>query len=101
MSIKTVPGEIRPVGYEQLTGLSSAQTLQEIPVAPDKPNAARIQAESKDVRWRDDGVEPSETVGMILGAGEAMLYFGDLSAICFIDGASPNAKVNVCYYQTG
>lgn len=101
MSLQTVPGDIRPVGYEQLTGLSEARTLQAVPSGTAAPNLAVIQAEGREVRYRDDGTKPTKDIGMILAAGDDFIYFGDLTKICFIDGASPNAKVNVSYYRTG
>jgi len=80
-------------GYQQITALSSAAAL----TVPDEARIALIQAESKSVRWRDDGTNPTASVGMVLDAGAAMLYDGSLSAIRFIETAA-SAKLNISYY---
>ena len=59
---------------------------------------ALIQAEDQNVRWRDDGTDPTASVGMLLEAGKDMLYTGDLGAIKFIEEAA-SAKLNVSYYE--
>lgn len=43
-----------------------------------------IQAEGGAVRWRDDGTDPTSTVGMILLAGSELDYVGQISALRFI-----------------
>lgn len=87
-----------PKGYEQLSSISSAKGLQSI---PDGAQAAMIQAESNDVRWRDDGTSPTSSVGMVLkaagGEAESLWYHGHLEDLEFIETAS-SATVNVSYY---
>lgn len=89
------------LGYEQITGLSSAQGLT-VPTTDlnglsCKPSIALIVAESTAVRWRDDGTNPTSTVGMPLATGVTLQYDGDLSAIRFIE-QSASSKLNVTYY---
>lgn len=84
---------IRPLGYEQITGLSSAKGL----TPPAGARFALIQAESQIVRWRDDGTNPTASVGMMIAATADMVYTGDLSKIKLIE-ATVSAKVNVSYY---
>lgn len=92
------PGSYAPVGHQQITTLSSAVGLT-IPAAADKrANCAVIQAETQNVRWRDDATNPTSSVGMVLAAGADMFYDGDLSAIKFIEVTS-SAKLNVTYYE--
>jgi len=91
-----VDGNIKPLGYEQITGLTSAKALT-------PPTGARIvalQAQDQNVRWRDDGTDPTATVGMILIAGDApWVYNGDdLDAIKFFEAAA-TAILNVSYYS--
>jgi hypothetical protein len=97
---KSVPGNIgvepaamKPLGFQQISTLSSAVGL----TVPAGALIALIQAESQDVRWRDDGSNPSATVGMTIGTGLTLPYTGDLSAIKFIE-ISASAKLNVSYY---
>lgn len=89
-----VDGKLVPCGYIQLTSLSSASRLNSIPVGA---RVAILQAVTQNVRWRDDGTAPTDSVGMQLAAGRDMFYTGDLQAIQFIEEAA-SAEVNVNYY---
>jgi len=82
-----------PLGYQQLTALGTASAL----TVPDGARLALLQAEGADVRWRDDGTDPTATVGMMLAVGTVMLYTGDLTAFRAIETAA-GAKLNVSYY---
>lgn len=97
MSVLTVDGNLKPLGYEQITSLSTVQEL----TPPDEALVALIQATDQNVRWRDDfsinAVNPSATVGLQLLAGKDLWYTGDLSLIKFIE-ESASAKLNVSYY---
>lgn len=82
-----------PLGYQQITDLSAAVTLT-IPAGARK---AVVIATTKDVRWRDDGTDPSSTAGMVLPAA-TVYVFEDLSAnLTFIETAA-SAALNVNYY---
>jgi hypothetical protein len=89
------------IGYQQITSLSAAAGLT-VP-AVDKsgnkqqPTFALIIAEGKDVRWRDDGTNPTASVGMPLAVGVPLQYDGDLTNIKFIETAA-SAKLNISYY---
>jgi hypothetical protein len=96
-----VKGITTCMGYQQLGTLSSAIGLT-VPVrTPDgmsaKANFALIVAETQNVRWRDDGVDPTASVGMLLVANIPFQYDGDLSKIKFIE-TTASAKLNVSYY---
>lgn len=83
-----------PVGYQQITVLTAAVGL----TIPTNATRCTLQAETQNVRWRDDGTNPTATVGMIVIAGQAPVeYRGDLSAIKFIE-ATATAKLNVAFY---
>lgn len=90
------------MGYQQITSLSSAQNLTVPSVDPNTgldimPTIAIITPETQGVRWRDDGVAPTATVGMPLAAGVTLQYDGDLRKIQFIE-QSGSAKLNVSFY---
>ena len=85
-----------PLGHEQITGISSAKGLTA--ATYEGASFAMIQAQDQDVRWRDDGTDPTTTAGMVLAAGQSLNYYGDLSAIKLIE-ATATAKVNVAYYR--
>ena len=88
------------LGYQQIT--PNTATALTVP-ATDKngnkqqPTFALIIAESKDVRWRDDGTDPTASVGMPLAVGVPLQYDGDLTRIKFIETAA-SAKINISYY---
>lgn len=94
----------RVVGYEQVTGLSSAKGLTVPAVDPNgnsgKPNAVLLQSEAQNIRWRADGTNPTASVGMRLlsTALEPWYYDGDLQKIRFIESAA-SAILNVTYVE--
>lgn len=83
-----------PLGYQQITNLTSAVGL----TVPEGATRAFIQAEAQQVRWRDDNTNPTTSVGMVLDAGSSIYYVGDLSKIKFIE-ITASAKLNVTYYN--
>lgn len=83
----------KPVGYEQVTVLTSATSL----TVPTGALVAVIQAVTQNVRWRDDGTAPTATVGMRLAAGSSFVTANKLSAFQFIEEAA-SAELNVTYY---
>ena len=89
------------LGYQQITSLSSATSLT-VPVTDlnglnCRPSIAMITPETQGVRWRDDGVAPTASVGMPLAAGTTLQYDGDLTKIQFIEQTA-SAKLNISYY---
>lgn len=94
MATPVTDDKLVPKGYEQVTGLSSAKGL----TVPSGATKALIIAQDQGVRWRDDGTDPSATVGMPLATGGSGLWYtADLSAIKFFEQAV-SAKLNVSYY---
>ena len=90
------------LGYQQITSLSSAQKLTVPSVDPSTglnamPTIALITPETQGVRWRDDGVAPTASVGMPLAAGVTLQYDGDLRKIQFIEQTA-SAKLNISFY---
>lgn len=84
-----------PIGYQQITSLSSAQAL----TVPAGATSALIRTEAQSVRWRDDGTDPTASVGIpMLAADAPLLYTGALSKIRFIESTS-GAKLNISYYK--
>lgn len=80
-------------GYQQITSLSSATGL----TVPTDARIALIQAEDQSVRWRDDGTDPTTTVGMFLPTSVVLEYDGQLSELKFIE-VTASAKLNISYY---
>ncbi len=90
----TIQGHLEPAGYEQITSLNTVKGL----TPTDQAKLCLIQPQTKDVMWRDDGTNPSSTVGMFLAANDTLVYTGKFSAIKFIE-TSASAKINVTYYK--
>jgi len=91
-----------PCGYQQITVLTSAVGLTvpaagSIPGMLQAPTRCLIVPEAQAVRWRDDGTDPSATVGQPLAVGAELRYDGDLKKIKFFEQAA-SAKLNITYY---
>lgn len=89
------------LGYQQITSLGSSAALTVPAVDTNglsvKPTIAIIVAETAGIRWRDDGTDPTTTVGMPLAAGVTLQYDGDLTKIRFIQQTA-GAILNISYY---
>ena len=89
------------LGYQQITSLTAAVGLtvpqRDLQGLNQKPTFALITPLTGNVRWRDDGVAPTATVGMPLAAGVTLQYDGDLTRIRFIDNGG-TAELNISYY---
>lgn len=98
MSLKAITSSL---GYQQITSLGSAQALTVPQRDPGglacKATLALITPLTQSVRWRDDGVAPTASVGMPLAAGVTLQYDGDLNRIRFIQ-ITASAELNICYY---
>lgn len=81
------------MGFQQITGLSAVKGL----TVPTGARMCRIEAATQAVRWRDDGMVPSSTVGMTLAAGASIDYDGELTRIQFVEAAA-SAVLNISYY---
>jgi len=59
---------------------------------------AMIQVEGADLRWRDDGTNPTNVVGMLLEDGDTLFYtVNDYTKFKMIQAAA-TATVNISYY---
>lgn len=85
---------LTPQGYEQITDLSSVVAL----TPPGSAVYAMMQADGNPIRWRDDGVDPSATVGLRLPLNFSYWYTGSLAALRLVEEVS-GAKLNVAYYS--
>ena len=90
------------LGYQQITSLSSAPKLtvpqKDLSGLAGSPRIAIITPEAQAVRWRDDGVAPTASVGMPLAVGVTLQYDGDINQIQFIEQTG-GAKLNITYYS--
>lgn len=77
---------------------SSAASLTTVG-PPINANAMLMQAETQNIRWRDDGAVPTTAVGMLLlTAQPPAMFTGQLSGIRFITVAA-NGVLNASFYR--
>ena len=102
---QVVDGPMQCLGFHQYTTLSAVLNLSDVGTytIPVEATVALIQAEGQNVRWRDaprvagNTTDPTSSVGMIIYAGDVLVYNGDLKSIYFIEEAG-GAKLNVSFY---
>lgn len=84
------------LGYQQISAatLAAATAL----TVPGGTHTAFIQCETLDVRWRDDGTNPTASIGMILQAGQTLVYSVTAFPIKFIRTGGTSI-LNVTYYS--
>ena len=95
-TITAAPGILvyTPLGYQQIVGIAAATTL----TVPGGAKYAAITVSGGPIMWRDDGVNPTTTVGMPLGQDATLTYSGSLAVIAFIQ-VSATATLNISYYK--
>lgn len=89
-----------PIAYQQITVTNTAIGIS----APTKTgaNAAMLQVEAAQIRWRDDGTDPTASVGMLMSPGDPPFpYSGNLSAIKFIRVSATSGTLNASLYSIG
>jgi len=87
-----------PLGYQQITAATLAAATALTP--PAGTNVAIVQQNvvSVNVRWRDDGVNPTSAIGMVLGSGGQIAFSGpSLTAVKFIL-VSGSPILDITYY---
>lgn len=87
------PVNLRPLGYQQITGLFAVQGL----TVPAGTAMALISCAGAAVRWRDDGVDPTAAIGYPLPIGGELVYAAAFSQIRFFEQV-PGSILDICYY---
>jgi hypothetical protein len=88
----------RPLGYFQLTGIAAATRLGAVTVIPSGTSLVVMRAEAQVVRYRDDGTNPTATVGMRMPIDQEIRYTGDNPGeLRFIETAV-GGIVNIAFY---
>ena len=103
-SIAVVTGERKPLAYLQYTVTSTAVYLNTLAKWPKTPTGigipvgyAVIQCNAGAIRWRDDQVAPTSSVGMNLTAGGELDYAGDAGQLQVIT-ASASPVLDITLY---
>ena len=91
---RIVDGNRVPLSYQQMTSLSSATSPAYTPGAAH----CLIQAEGTTIRMRDDGTNPTATVGHAITSGSILAYTGDITLLKLIQ-AGANGIANVTCYK--
>ena len=85
-----------PMGYQQIAAATlAAATALTIPAGA---TYAVLEAETANVRLRDDGTAVTTSTGIVLTASVPFTYTGDLSKVSVI-AASGSPLLNVLYYR--
>ena len=92
--LPTIEGQREPLGYEQITDLSSAADL----TPPEGTRLVVLVCEAQAIRYRDDDTDPTATVGMPLAVNVEKIYTGSFTAIKFFEQVA-GAKLNISYYR--
>lgn len=87
-----------PLGQQQIAagGLATATGLPSIPAGA---RIAVVCVEAQAVRWRDDGVAPTASVGMPIAVGQCLVYTGSSLAALQMIQATAGAIADVAYYR--
>lgn len=86
-------GNVRANGYQQITDLSTAVPL----TVPAGTTLALLKVSGAPVRYRDDGVLPTASVGYPLAVGDELVYTANFSTFRAIQ-ISAGAVLDVIYY---
>jgi len=98
----TVIGKTKHYDYETITiadtaiGLTAAKLLTTV-----RPNKVLISIETAQCRWRMDGTDPTNAIGIILNPMDTMEVEGlvNLKQIRFIRTGATSAKAQVSYMR--
>lgn len=99
--VRVTSGYRRPLGFAALTLNASTAVALTLPTMPagQTANYALIQNPHASINaiWRDDGTDPTTSVGMLLPFGATLDYCGDIAKLKFI-AASGAPVLNVALY---
>ena len=87
----------RSLGFSQSTSLSTASAAA-LPSIPATSKSFIMSVEGASIRWRDDGTDPTTSVGHHVAPGAALCYSIEPSDVKVI-GVTSGATINVSYYS--
>lgn len=95
---------VKSVGFYQATSIDTAKTLASAigTTVPTTADYCTVQADTQAVRYRDDGTDPTASVGTLLASGgtPTVIRRGQFANAKFIS-ATAGAKLNVEFFKTG
>jgi hypothetical protein len=84
------------LGYQQSTSLSTSAAIN-LPNIPANAGSYLLAVESAGIRWRDDGTDPTSSVGQPVASGQALCYGNDAHAVRII-AQTGSPTIDVTYY---
>ena len=99
MTLQTIPAQVKPLGYQQLSAATLAAATHLSPPAGATMAVIVDAVSATAVRYRDDGTAPDATHGISVAGPNypPLVYTGDLAAIQFI--LSTGAPIlDILYY---
>jgi len=87
---------LSPEGYEQIAVSTTAVSLT---LPNSKVKVAICVVEDQDVRWRDDGVDPTESVGMLIKVNNCFAICASSLGRFRVIRSGPDATLNISYYS--
>lgn len=87
--------QLYALGYQQIA--LAVGTVTQAPIAPPGTIVALLKVEGAPVRYRDDGADPTQSVGMPLTVGESLVYDAVMLDMR-LTAQQPGAIVNIAYY---
>lgn len=87
--------QLYALGYQQI-GLTT-DAVSAAPAPPAGTTVALMKVEGAPVRYRDDGADPTQSIGMPLTVGESMVYDAVMLDMRLI-AQQAGAIVNIAYY---
>lgn len=96
---RTATGFIQPLGYCQLTSVSSSTLVSSCSGGiPARTAWAVLCIDTAAIRWRDDGTAPTASVGMPVASGQCFYYSGTFAALRVI-AQTGSPVVNISFYS--
>jgi hypothetical protein len=84
------------LGYQQLTVSNAALNLPSIPAGTSK---VALRAETQNIRWRDDGSDPTAGAGVLMTTTDPILvYDGEITKVRVIRATGADGVLNIAYY---
>lgn len=91
-----VPKGWKALGYQQITNVQANAHVHF--TVPAGAQCALVVCETQAIRWRDDGTDPTSSVGMPLAVATELFYRGELDKISMIAQVN-GAVINIAYYR--
>lgn len=87
----------KPLGYQQVTVTSAVFGIP-FPAGRAGTVLILVQAEAQALRWRDDGTDPTATVGYLVPVNSELRYTGANPAALKMIAAAVGAIANIAIY---